>query len=332
MLRARVCLRWAVRAGISAALLAYISYDVDHADLRAALSAVDLRDLVLPLGLFLAGQVLSAVEVVAARLLGRASSRPLADYLRFYFIGMFLNVFGLGTIGGDVVRGLYLGDGRPARPRASTRVIFDRLSGLAILMALGARRARSPFPQLPLPAGAQRGPDRRRASGSSWAGGPARGWSACLPAREPRPPAAWSTTSRPSGATAGCSGVSSCSRRSFHSLAGRSAVPDRDRGRHVARLLLLPGHASPAEPDDGAPAQHRRLRGARGRLPRTSSPASTSTTRSPVTMGLLWWLMGALSGVVGALVFLASGAALPRMRSRPGQDLRGAAEGPRPSI
>ena len=116
MLRARVCLRWAVRAGISAALLAYISYDVDHADLRAALSAVDLRDLVLPLGLFLAGQVLSAIKWW---LLGSSVglSRPLTDYLRFYFIGMFLNVFGLSTIGGDVMRGLYLGDGRPAGPR-----------------------------------------------------------------------------------------------------------------------------------------------------------------------------------------------------------------------
>ena len=33
-----------------------------------------------------------------------------------------------------------------------------------------------------------------------------------------------------------------------------------------------------------------------------------------VTMGLLWWLMGALSGVVGAVVFVASGAELPRLR------------------
>ena len=65
------------------------------------------------------------------------SGRPLADYVRFYFIGMFLNVFGLSTIGGDVVRGLYLGGGR--RPAlALNSVLFDRVSGLAILMALGA--------------------------------------------------------------------------------------------------------------------------------------------------------------------------------------------------
>jgi hypothetical protein len=44
-----------------------------------------------------------------------------------------------------------------------------------------------------------------------------------------------------------------------------------------------------------------------------------------VTMGLLWWLMGALSGVVGAVVFVASGAELPRFRQRTPERVRGAA-------
>jgi hypothetical protein len=113
-----------------------MSSGVDHGDLRAALSAVHARALVLPLGLYLLGQVLSAVKWW---MLGSSVGlrRPLGDYIRFYFIGMFLNVFGLSTIGGDVVRGLYLGDGR--RPGlALNSVIFDRISGLAILMAMGA--------------------------------------------------------------------------------------------------------------------------------------------------------------------------------------------------
>jgi len=44
-----------------------------------------------------------------------------------------------------------------------------------------------------------------------------------------------------------------------------------------------------------------------------------------VTMGLLWWLMGALSGVVGAIIFVASGAELPRLRARAPARMRGAA-------
>ena len=63
--------------------------------------------------------------------------KPLTDYVRFYSLGMAVNVFGLSTIGGDVVRGLYLGDGQQ-RALALNSVVFDRVSGLAVLMALGA--------------------------------------------------------------------------------------------------------------------------------------------------------------------------------------------------
>jgi uncharacterized membrane protein YbhN (UPF0104 family) len=49
-----------------------------------------------------------------------------------------------------------------------------------------------------------------------------------------------------------------------------------------------------------------------------------------VTMGLLWWLMTALGGVVGALVFIASGAKLPRLRARTAERVR-AQPGPTPS-
>src|SRR5262245_36246305 len=75
--------------------------------------------------------------------------RSLTEYLRFYFIGMFLNVFGLSTLGGDVVRGLYLGDGhRPGL--ALNSMVFDRVSGLAILMAMEALTLVA-FPRFHLP-------------------------------------------------------------------------------------------------------------------------------------------------------------------------------------
>src|SRR5262249_34865420 len=139
---------WALRAAVSAVVLAYISYDVDHADLRAALSAVHVRDLLLPLGLFLAGQVLSALQWW---LVGSSVwlERPVVEYVRFYFIGMVVNVFGVSTIGGDVVRGLYLGGGQRAA-LALNSVIFDRASGLAILMGLGSL-ALLAFPEYRLP-------------------------------------------------------------------------------------------------------------------------------------------------------------------------------------
>jgi glycosyltransferase 2 family protein len=146
--RARGVARWLLRVGVSAGIIAYILVDVDNTDLRSALAAVRVQDLVLPLAIFLAGQALSGIKW---GMLGRSVGldRSWLDYIRFYYIGAFFNVFGLSTIGGDVVRGLYLGDGR--RPvLALNSVIFDRVTGLALLMATGAA-ALLAFPQYDFP-------------------------------------------------------------------------------------------------------------------------------------------------------------------------------------
>lgn len=132
---ARRTVRWLVRVTVSVAIVAYVLVHVDTRELVHRLAGVRLAPVGLALALYLAGQWLSAFKW---SLLGRAVGigRPLADYVRFYFIGMFVNLFGPSTIGGDVARGLYLGDGhRPGL--ALNSVLFDRLSGLAVLMALG---------------------------------------------------------------------------------------------------------------------------------------------------------------------------------------------------
>ena len=301
---------WALRAAVSAAVLAYISYDVDHADLRATLSAVHARDLVLPLGLYLAGQVLSAVKWW---LLGSSVglTRPLLDYVRFYFIGMFVNVFGLSTIGGDVARGLYLGDGR-RRALALNSVIFDRVSGLAILMALGAL-ALLVFPQYHLP---------WVLSAALIAGGLGLvvGWWTCprlvrfLPARnrirrqvEHDLAPFW----RDRRLLAQVSLLSAV----FHlSQVGVQYLLARAAGTSLAFSYCLVMHpvlslmmALPVSIGGFGVREGGYL----FFLARIDVDDSIA-----VTMGLLWWLMTALSGVVGALVFVASGAALPRLRWR----------------
>jgi glycosyltransferase 2 family protein len=315
----RALAQWALRAAISAAVLAYISADVDHGDLRAALSAVHVKALVLPLVLYLLGQVLSAVKWwMLGTSVGLA--RPLGDYVRFYFIGMFLNVFGLSTIGGDVVRGLYLGDGR--RPGlALNSVLFDRVSGLAILMALGAA-ALLTFPGYALP---------WPLSAGCIVGGVALvvGWWTCpklvrlLPVRN----------------------------RFRRQVEGDLAPFWRDRGLLVrVSLLSLVFHLSQVG-----------VQWLLARAAGTSLPISYCLVMHPilslmmalpvsiggfgvreggylyfltrldvddsiaVTMGLLWWLMGALSGIIGAIVFVASGAELPRLRARTPARIRGAA-------
>jgi glycosyltransferase 2 family protein len=318
--RHRALAHWALRAAISAAVVSYILVDVDHHDLWAALSAVRLDDLVLPLGVYLAGQVLSAVKWW---MLGSSVGlgRPLVDYVRFYFIGMFLNVFGLSTIGGDVVRGLYLGDGR--RPAlALNSVVFDRVSGLAILMALGAV-ALLAFPQYHLP---------WALSAACIAGGLTLvvGWWTCPRLVRLLPPG------------------NRLRRQVEHDLAAFW----RDRRLLVwTSVLSLVFHLSQVG-----------VQWLLARAAGTSLPFSYCLVMHPilslmmalplsiggfgvreggylyflttidvddsiaVTMGLLWWLMTALSGLVGVGVFLASGAELPRLRSpRAGARVRGAA-------
>jgi glycosyltransferase 2 family protein len=128
--------RWLPRVAISVALAVYILVDVDTGDLASALASVRLGPLLLAVGIYLFGQGLSAYKW---SLLGRSVgfALPLHAYVRFYFVGMFFNLFGLSTLGGDLVRALYLGGGR--RPGlAINSVVFDRVSGLVTLMVVGA--------------------------------------------------------------------------------------------------------------------------------------------------------------------------------------------------
>jgi hypothetical protein len=137
MERGRSLARWVVRVVVSFGLAGYIlTRQVAWGDVRAAMAGVDVRLVGLASLIYLAGQCVSAAKW---RVLGRSVGfeRSLGTYTRFYFIGMFFNVFGPSTLGGDLVRSLYLGDGR--RPvLAVSSVVFDRMSGLAVLMAMGA--------------------------------------------------------------------------------------------------------------------------------------------------------------------------------------------------
>ncbi|HLY38777.1 MAG TPA: lysylphosphatidylglycerol synthase transmembrane domain-containing protein [Candidatus Binatia bacterium] len=128
--------RWVASVLVTVGVVAYILVDVDTGDLVRALTSVQPSLVASAVVLYCIGQLLSAYKW---HLLGRSVGfrQPFSEYARFYFIGMFFNLFGPGTIGGDVVRALYLGDGhRPGL--AVNSVLFDRVSGLALLMALGA--------------------------------------------------------------------------------------------------------------------------------------------------------------------------------------------------
>src|SRR6476661_4804873 len=94
-------LRWLVRILVSLGIVVYILVDVDLGDLARALAGVAPGPVAGALGLYVGSQLLSAYKW---SLIGRSVGfgQPVASYTRFYFIGMFFNLFGPSTIGGDV--------------------------------------------------------------------------------------------------------------------------------------------------------------------------------------------------------------------------------------
>ena len=138
-------MRWLVRVLVSGAIVVYVLVDVDLGDLGRALTHVHLAPVLAATALTLGSQAISAykwswiAEAVGFR-------RSLADYTRFYFIGMFFNLFAPSTVGGDVVRALYLGAGH-RRTLAAGSVVFDR-AGHATDRAAPPHRRRGPGPAL----------------------------------------------------------------------------------------------------------------------------------------------------------------------------------------
>ena len=129
--------RWklALKLLVSVGLLLYLTRRVDFGEIARFLRRADPLLLLAAWSLYLLGQCLSAVKwwrLAAA--VGFAASLPRT--VAYYFIGMFFNAFGFGTVGGDVVRALYLAGGAGRRALALNTVVADRVSGLLVLLAI----------------------------------------------------------------------------------------------------------------------------------------------------------------------------------------------------
>jgi len=138
-----------LQLAFSVAAVALIARHVDLRETGRVLAAVRFGWLGAAIATYLVGQVMSAYRW---RLIGVSVGirDPFEDYVRYYFIGMFFMFFGPSTLGGDVVRSLYLAAEGGRRARAFNTVLFDRLNGLVVLVAIGAA-AFLVFPRFDLP-------------------------------------------------------------------------------------------------------------------------------------------------------------------------------------
>ena len=126
-----------LRILISALVLGWL---LARFDLRATLAECAGANLWLFLAAFafyLASQLASALRWARlARAIGFRA--PFGRCVKIYLTGMFFGMVAPSTLGSDATRVIYLGSEPPGRARALPSVLFDRVVGLVILIAIGA--------------------------------------------------------------------------------------------------------------------------------------------------------------------------------------------------
>lgn len=153
-----VVLLW-LKILVSLGLLFFLVSRMDLRQLGRILVSADFSYVALILLLYIGSQLLSCLRwLLFARPLG--FHLPFGEFLSFYFIGMFFNLFAPSTVGGDVSRIFYLardgGKDPEGRRTASTihaviSVLADRAVGMMVLVWIGAA-ALILFPGYALPA------------------------------------------------------------------------------------------------------------------------------------------------------------------------------------
>lgn len=128
--------KFIIKFFLSLALLTLVLNNTDFEKLKATLLSLPLWSVVTVIFGYFIGQLLSSFKWWYIAKQGGIESSYLGA-LKSYFIGMFVNCFGLGMVGGDLARALMLSHGRPHKTPALASVLADRLHGLVVLALIG---------------------------------------------------------------------------------------------------------------------------------------------------------------------------------------------------
>lgn len=121
-----------VKILLSALMLGLVFYSAERRNLLETFRSISIGTVLLVVVGYTFGQLMSSVKWwTIARAGGIEVSYPSA--LKAYFIGMFVNCFGLGMVGGDAVRGLLIAQGQPRKTEGVASVVADRIHGLTVL-------------------------------------------------------------------------------------------------------------------------------------------------------------------------------------------------------
>lgn len=135
--RNRSLIAFGMRAGLGAGFLGLFLWLYGLGRIAQSLERERPIYFIATIALYLAGQVMSAYRwLLLARLNGLAGRAR--EYLTYYFIGMFTNLFVPGLIGGDAARAAYLGLRHRRMGEAVASVVADRGVGLIALFWFAA--------------------------------------------------------------------------------------------------------------------------------------------------------------------------------------------------
>ncbi len=128
-------LKLLIRITISVIFISLLLHNADAVQTIKSLLKTDIRVWVSGIFLYILGQFISAYKW---KLLANAAGyqKKFKDYMNFYFMGMFFNLFLPTTVGGDVVKGYYLskGDVEGRKAPAIYSILADRFTGVAVIV------------------------------------------------------------------------------------------------------------------------------------------------------------------------------------------------------
>jgi len=135
-----------LKAAVGIGLLAFFFFRLDLDQFFQTFSTAHVSYVLLALVAYFAGKILTAVRwALLARPLGFPN--PLKDFIAFYYIGMFFNLVGPSTLGGDAGKVFYLSREKfagpePGRAKAAAAavvsILADRLVGMVGLVWIAA--------------------------------------------------------------------------------------------------------------------------------------------------------------------------------------------------
>lgn len=130
-------LKFIIKLAVSLVMLSLVLRLVNIRSLTDQLMSIPFSTLISIVVIYTGGQCMSAYKWTLIARSGGVKA-PYGTALKAYFIGMFVNCYGLGVVGGDLARGLLLAEGQSRKAEAVTSVLADRLHGLTVLALIGS--------------------------------------------------------------------------------------------------------------------------------------------------------------------------------------------------